>query len=56
MDTIWTIMYWIVCGFELLGFAIIAATAMIMIVNPGNIKGIDRMRSYILMIDEEDFK
>ena len=56
MNTIWTIMYWIVCGFELFGLAIIAVTAMMMLFNPGNIEWIDRIRNYMLMIDEEDFE
>lgn len=55
MDTIWTLMTWIVYGFELFGLGLLLIGAMIAIVNPGHIKWIDKIRNYILMLDEEDF-
>ena len=55
MDKIWTIMAWIANGFELFGFAIIALWITTMIFNTGN-KTVDKIRNYMLMIDEEDLE
>lgn len=55
IDTIWTIMTCIVYGFEIVGVMFIALFAMIMIFNTGN-ERIDRIRNYMLMIDEEDLE
>ena len=54
METIWTIMSWIVYGFELFGLGLILIGTLIAIFNPGHIKWIDKIRNYMLMIDEED--
>ena len=53
MDTIWTLMAWIVNGFELFGLGLILIGTVMMIFNPGN-KRIDKVRNYMLMVDEED--
>ena len=55
MENIWGIMTGIVYGFELFGFAIIALWITTMIFNTGN-KTVDKIRNYMLMIDEEDFE
>ena len=55
MDKIWTIMAWIANGFRLFGFAIIALWVTTMIFNTGN-KTVDKIRNYMLMIDEEDLE
>ena len=55
MDNIWGVMSGIAYGFKLFGFAIIALWVTTMIFNTGN-KTIDKIRNYMLMIDEEDFE
>lgn len=55
MDIIWTIMTWIVYGFEVFGLGLILIGTLMAIFNPGHIKWIDKIRNYILMQDEEDF-
>lgn len=56
IDTIWTIMTWIVYGFEIFGLGIILTGVIVMIFNPGANNTIDKIRNYMLMLDEEDFK
>lgn len=53
MDTIWTIMTCIAYGFEFIAFGVIVLWAITMIFNTG-IGWIDKIRNYMLMIDEED--
>ena len=55
MDFIWTIMTWIVYGFEVFGLGLILIGTLMAIFNPGHIKWIDKIRNYMLMLDEEDF-
>lgn len=56
MDIIWTIMTWIVYGFELFGLGLILIGTLIAVCNPGANERIDKIRNYMLMLDEEDFK
>ena len=53
MDKIWMLMECIAYTFEFVGFGIIVMWAITMIFNTGN-KTIDKIRNYMLMIDEED--
>lgn len=55
MDTIWFIMAAIVYWFKLFGLGLILIGTLIAIFNPGHIKWIDKIRNYMLMLDEEDF-
>lgn len=55
MDIIWTLMTWIVYGFEVFGLGLILIGTLIAIFNPGHIKWIDKIRNCMLMLDEEDF-
>ncbi len=54
MDTIWTIMSWIVNIFELSGLVFLLIFTVLAVTNPGYNKRIDKVRNYILMLDEED--
>jgi hypothetical protein len=55
MDYIWMLMTWIVNGFELFGLGLVLIATMLMIFNPGN-ERVNKIRNYMLMVDEEDFK
>ena len=54
IDTIWTIMTWIVYGFEIFGFGLLITWMVVVIFNPGANKTVDKIRNYMLMLDEED--
>ena len=56
MDKVWMIMTWIVYGFEIFGIGLILVGSLVMMTNPGASRRIDKIRNYILMQDEEDFK
>ena len=56
MDIIWEICNWIIFGVELFALGLMAATVLIAIFDPGEIKWIDKIRNYMLMLDEEDFE
>ena len=54
INTIWTIMSWIVYGFEIFGFGVILTWMVVVIFNPGANKTVDKIRNYMFMLDEED--
>ena len=56
INIIWMICDWIIFGFEMFGLILIAVTLLIAIYNPGAVGWIDKIRNYMLMLDEEDLE
>lgn len=55
MDTIWTIMAWIVYGIEVITIVGLMLGFMIIVSEPEMNEQVDKIRNYILMRDDEDF-